>query len=102
MAGVQTKAFTTIYPGYRLVTREDLVDGAEFVQVDTNVQHDVTVDPKYFGTTIKLDESAIDGDAVYYHCIKPADDIQCFSGIRDFLDPDANDYVVLAPEKPWP
>ena len=89
---VQTKRFHTNYP-YRVVTCEDLVAGAEFVLVDTDIPHSPGDDPKLFGKMIRLDDEPVKGDTVYYHQINPAADMQCFSPVKDFLDPDANDYV---------
>lgn len=83
--------------GYRFLTREDLVEGAEFLCVDVEryFSHPPYLyrDPAVCSDRIKLDENPVrkseSGDEVedyvFYHTIQPAWDGQCFVSLKHFL-----------------
>jgi hypothetical protein len=79
--------------GYRAPILADLVDGAEFLMVDVGryLESYQGLDPKVFGTQIKLEAPSIapsnDGSGrqmVFYRCIMPAWKIECFTDIESF------------------
>ena len=78
--------------GYRPPTREDLVPGAELLMVEVErYMEDQSIGPQITGTKIKLDDQPIKPSnaepgkkVVYYHCIMPAWEGQCFVGLDDF------------------
>jgi hypothetical protein len=79
---------------YRLATREDLVDGAQMIMIDASndFMFKSGVSPEVLGTKIKLDFSALKksnfpGETffVYYHCIDPSWDGDCFVPLEIFL-----------------
>ena len=78
--------------GYRPPVREDLVPGAELLMVEVEqYMRDQSIGPNITGTKIRLDDEPIklsDSDpakeVVFYHCIMPAWDGQCFVHIDDF------------------
>jgi hypothetical protein len=80
--------------GYRPLVKEDLVPGAEFLMVEVArfmEPHNQTMDPKVTQTKIKLDDEPIKPsnaeptkEIVFYHCIMPSWDGQCFVSIDDF------------------
>jgi len=79
---------------YRPIQREDLVPGAKILMINDVRRIDPTADPRFFGTIIRLDQEAVrpardesDREMVYYHCIQPAHEIQCFVAVDDFLAP---------------
>lgn len=83
--------------GYRFLTREDLVEGAEFMCVDVGEYFSYPPytqrDPAVCSEQIKLDENPVREskledqveDYVFYHTIKPAWDGQCFVSLKYFL-----------------
>ena len=80
--------------GYRSPVKEDLLVGKEFymLEVDRLMQvHNQSMNPKFLADIIKLDNEPIrpsciepGQEMVYYHCIVPAWDQQCFVSIDDF------------------
>lgn len=83
--------------GYRFLTREDLVEGAEFMCVDIEryFSHPPYAyrDPAVCSDRIKLDENPVREsrsedkveDYVFYHSILPKWDGQCFVTLKHFL-----------------
>ncbi|NDB58404.1 hypothetical protein EB001_08155 [bacterium] len=83
--------------GYRFLTREDIVEGAEFLCVDVEryFSHPPYAyrDPTVCSDQIKLDEKPIRKskledkveDYVFYHTILPVWDGQCFVTLKHFL-----------------
>jgi hypothetical protein len=83
--------------GYRFLTREDLVEAAEFLCVDVEryfSQHPyVYRDPAVCSDRIKLDKNPVREsrsedrveDYVFYHSILPMWDGQCFVSLKHFL-----------------
>lgn len=74
--------------GYRSPVKEDLVPGAELIMVEVArfmEPCNQTLDPSVTQTKIKIDSQSIQTfNMVYYHCIMPAWDKQCFVSIDDF------------------
>ena len=80
--------------GYRPPVRADLVSGAELLMVEVErfmEPYNQGFNPSIIGTKIRLDEEAIkpsdrdpENEVVYYHCIMPAWDGQCFVHLDDF------------------
>lgn len=70
--------------GYRAPTRKDLVPNAEMLMVDV---HPFMQDSGRMAgrTTIRLDAMPVLGNDVYYHCILPAWNGQCFVPAEEFL-----------------
>jgi hypothetical protein len=99
------------FHGYRFLTREDLVEGAEIMMVEMESyfsypQHAYR-DPRACGTLIKLDRDPIresnGEDFVFYHCTYPRWEGDCFVPLKQFLatgyseDHHGNDhrYIIL-------
>lgn len=80
--------------GYRPPVREDLVPGAELIMVDVEQYmhpHNQSINPSIISTKIKLDDEPIKPsnldlakEVVFYHCIMPAWEPQCFVSLDDF------------------
>ena len=81
--------------GYRTPVREDLVAGREMymVEVERYMQgRNHGIDPAVLATKIKLDDEPIKPsnndpkqEVVFYHCMVPYWEGQCFVHLEDFL-----------------
>lgn len=83
--------------GFRLVNKGDLMPGKEMWMIILSHYDglNLTQSPEVLGTKIRLDSPAVcRGSTVYYHCIYPKWDQQCFVPIQDFLDGEDVAYAV--------
>lgn len=81
--------------GYRPPVREDLVPGVELLMVEVEQfmePHNQPMNPSITGTRIKLDDKPIapsnfdsKREVVFYHCVTPGWDGQCFVPLLDFI-----------------
>jgi hypothetical protein len=78
--------------GYRPPVKEDLVPGAEMLMVEVErYMEDQTIGPQITGTKIKLDDEPVKPSnadpnklVVFYHCMVPFWEGDCFVGLDDF------------------
>lgn len=74
---------------YRSPRRTDIISGKEMIMIKKSFQFDKLIDFT-LGTIIKLDDDPIKEGCVYYHCISPEWDGQCFVEEHMILNGDDN------------
>lgn len=119
---VETNRYLTNHP-YRLVTEVDIQPGAEMIMVqlgqggripDPKTGRVVDLaDPRMANTTIRIDCVRLEPEkefedpkgrpftvpamwVVYYHCIDPFYNFQCFVPKEDFLDPSGGSIYLVS------
>ena len=73
---------------YRWVKIEDIIPGRELLMIDLSPDFCTHIDPKLIGTLIRIDD--VENDVVYYHCINPPWEGQCFAKLVILLTQEYN------------